>query len=131
MSKEKPMVLGNLELAVMDCLWLNGKSDVKATHKLVGEPRNITLHTTQSTLQRLHKKGLLNREKISHAYVYSPALSRNDFNQEVILNVVNTYIKGEPETMLTAFVDVAESVSPELLDRFEAIIAERMQKEND
>jgi predicted transcriptional regulator len=131
MMMRNPVVLGDLELALMDCLWTNGECDVKDTHKLVGRPRGITLNTTQSTLQRLHKKGLLNREKISHAFVYSPAVARDEFNRDAVRSVVETYMHGEPESMLTTFVDIAESVSPELLDRFEAIIAERLQKNSD
>lgn len=131
MAMTNPIVLGDLELALMDCLWTNGECDVKDAQKSVGEPRGITLNTTQSTLQRLYKKGLLNREKISHAFVYSPAVTRDEFNRDAVRSVVETYMHGEPESMLTTFVDIAESVSPDLLDRFEAIIAKRLHKDND
>lgn len=128
---DKPPILGKLEQAVMDYLWQNGKGDVKEAYTIVGKPRRISLNTVQSTLKRLHLKGLLYRKKVSHAYTYSPAISRQEFHQKLIQDVVETHMKNEPELMLTAFVNVAEDVSPELLDRFEKLIAERSKKGTD
>jgi len=36
-----------------------GDADAKAVHSIIGTQRGITLNTIQSTLERLHDKGLL------------------------------------------------------------------------
>lgn len=69
--------LGDLEIATLEAIWARGQTDARELHARFGESRGISLSTVQSTLERLHKKCLLAREKISHAYVYVPAQNRD------------------------------------------------------
>ncbi len=110
----------------MDHLWSSGPQDVKACHKAVGRRRRITLNTVQSTMERLSRKGLLRREKVSHAYVYEPALSREAYGAQLARDVVASVVGSEaPASVLTAFVDLAERAGDETLARMEALIAAR------
>jgi predicted transcriptional regulator len=120
--------LGELEIAVMEHLWAVDVADAKAIHRQVGEKRNISPNTIQSTADRLYKKGLLNREKVSHAFVYSPAVTREQLMAEMIDNVVDKLSGGRTEAMLSAFVDLASRIEQNSLDRLEELIAERRQK---
>ncbi|TRO80569.1 BlaI/MecI/CopY family transcriptional regulator [Desulfuromonas acetexigens] len=120
--------LGELEIAVMEHLWDVDVADAKAIHRQVGEKRNISPNTIQSTADRLYKKGLLNREKVSHAFVYSPAVTREQLMAEMIDNVVDKLSGGRTEAMLSAFVDLASRIEQNSLDRLEELIAERRQK---
>jgi predicted transcriptional regulator len=45
-------LLGELELAVLERLWAEGTAEAKDVHRVIGEPRGITLSTIQSTLER-------------------------------------------------------------------------------
>ncbi len=117
--------LGELEMAVMDHLWEHGPGDVRAVHGAVGEQRRITPNTVQSTLKRLHEKGLLERRKVSHAYVYGPACTRAQFQRDALDEVVQHLMSGEPDAMLAAFVDLTERAGPEQLERLEALVAAR------
>ncbi len=115
--------LGELELAVLDWLWTHGQGDVKLVHEGLG--RDIMPNTVQSTLKRLNEKGFLLREKISHAYFYAPALSRAAFHRQILGEVVEDLLEGQPEVVLAAFVDLAERAGPENLERLERMIAAR------
>src|SRR5215208_3094824 len=90
MRDRRALYLGDLEAAVMEHVWEAGPSDVKAVHRLVGLPRQITHNTVQSTMERLYRKGLLAREKVSHAYVSSAALSRAEYCARLVHDVVPT-----------------------------------------
>ena len=68
--------LGELEMAVLEHLWLTKSGDAKKLHHSVGTKRGISLNTIQSTLERLFRKQLLRRENVSHSYVYSPSRSK-------------------------------------------------------
>ena len=126
MRDHRAPYLGDLETAVMEHVWKAGPSDVKAVHRLVGPPRRITHNTVQSTMERLYRKGLLAREKVSHAYVYSAALSRADYCARLVRDVVSTVTgSAAPATVLSAFVDLAERTGGDGLDRLERLIAER------
>jgi predicted transcriptional regulator len=117
--------LGELELAVLEELWSRGALDSKSVHQSLGKRRGISLNTIQSTLERLFRKALLQREKVSHAYVYAPAVQREALMERLIQEVVETFSSGHPEPMLTAFVDLAARVDENNLTRLEQLIAER------
>jgi len=121
----RPPLLGSLEAAVMNHLWSEGRADVKAVHHAVGVRRGITLNTVQSTMERLHRKGLLDRAKVSHAYVYSPRLTREEFGTEVVREVMASVLGGKTAPMLSAFVDLAARAGDDTLERLERMIATR------
>ena len=128
MTVRRPIFLGDLEAAVIDHLWLNGPEDVKQVHRAVGRARGITLNTVQTTLKRLHKKGLLAREKVSHAYVYAPAVSRDEYQRRALDQTIELLMQGEAEAMVSAFVDLAERAGADQLQRLERLVAERLAK---
>jgi predicted transcriptional regulator len=116
---------------VLEELWAQGALDAKTVHRSVGERRGISLNTVQSTLERLFRKGFLLREKVSHAYVYTPAVQRDELMGQLIGEVVETLSDGRPEPMLAAFVDLAVKVDEENLARLERLIAERRAKDGE
>ena len=117
--------LGELELATLEEIWKRGPLDVKGVHQSVGVERGISPNTVQSTLERLFRKNLLHRNKVSHAYVYSQAVSRNELMEQLIGEVVDTFSSGQTESVLAAFVDLAARIDEQSLSRLENLIAER------
>lgn len=109
----------------MEYLWAGGEGEAKAIHGALGAPRGITLNTVQSTLKRLFEKGLLERDKVSHAHVYRPRLSRDAFQRSALGEIVDALMRGEADAMVSAFVDLTERAGPEHLARLEALVAER------
>ncbi|MDF1555379.1 MAG: BlaI/MecI/CopY family transcriptional regulator [Deferrisomatales bacterium] len=118
--------LGELETVVMEALWEAGPSSAKAVHRDLG--RDISLNTVQSTLERLSRKGLAQREKVSHAYVYSSAVTRRELMADLISGLVDGLSGGNPEAMLSAFVDLTERTDDATLDQLEQLIAQRRAK---
>lgn len=127
MSPTHPPFLGALELAVMNHLWAGGEGHAKEVHRAIGRRRRITLNTIGSTLKRLFEKGLLQRDKVSHAHVYSARVSRTEFHQSVLQDVLASVMDGESGAMLAAFVAVAEQVGPRQLERLEGLVAKRLR----
>lgn len=121
----RPPMLGELESSVMEFLWQGGHGEAKAVHGGLGKARGITLNTIQSTLKRLFEKGLLARDKVSHAHVYRPALSREEFQRGALGELVGALMGGQADAMVSAFVDLTERAGPEHLKRLEALVAER------
>jgi predicted transcriptional regulator len=107
----------------MEYVWEAGQADVKSAHHGVGVPRGITPNTVQSTLERLWRKGLLDRIKESHAYVYSARVTREELGGRIIRDVVSGILGGATEPMLFAFVDLAARAGDEDLRRLEQLVA--------
>jgi len=116
--------LGELEIAVLEYLWSNGELDTKSVHAVLGKARGISHNTIQSTLERLFKKKLLTRMKVSYAYVYQTAVARDELMGQMINDVVNTISKDNTDGMLAAFVDIAARTDDAHLDKLEQLINE-------
>lgn len=117
--------LGDLEIAVLEDIWQFGPSDVKKVHARVGCSRSISLNTVQSTLERLFRKELLQREKISHAYEYSAGVSRQELVSKLVESTVRRVSGPQPDVLLSAFVDLAARADDDQLNRLEELIARR------
>jgi len=74
-----PEGLGDLEGPVMEALWERGALSTPEVHEVVGKPRGLAYTTILTTLQRLHKKGLLERVDSGRGHRYAPAQSRESF----------------------------------------------------
>lgn len=121
-------VLGELELAVLEYLWSRAGEDAKTVHQNLGRKRRITLNTIQSTLKRLFEKGLLTRDKISHAHVYTPSLTRAEFHRRALDEVAERLMGSEPQALLSAFMGLTEHVGVEELHQLEELVARRIRE---
>jgi len=126
-----PTPLGVLEDSVMEHVWAEGEADVKSTWAVVGRRRKVTPNTIQSTMDRLFKKGLLARRKVSHAFVYRAAITRAEYRADVVRSVALAVGGGEADAMLAAFVDAAADVGDDTLARLEALVSERRRREDE
>lgn len=124
MQSIKRPYLGELEMAVLEHLWSRGELDAKGVYSALGKTRGISHNTIQSTLERLFKKKLLARQKISHAYVYRAVINRDELMSRLINDVVQTLSKANTDGMLAAFVDIAARTDEAHLDRLEQLINE-------
>jgi predicted transcriptional regulator len=123
--------IGELELAVLEHLWGVDEADVSMTHAAIGAARGITTNTVGSALERLHRKGLVAREKISHAYRYRSALSREEFAAKRMLDAAAGQRTLTDAGLLAAFVDLVADEDEASLDRLELLIAAKRNKQGD
>lgn len=118
--------LGSLEERTMEVLWQGGPLQVREVcRQLKGKPA-LAYTTVMTTLDRLFKKGLLAREKDGNAFVYRPAMTRDDYKRRIVESTVSGLIRSsDASPVLAAFVDAAAEVDEENLGRLEALIAAR------
>ncbi len=77
-----------------------------------------------TTLDRLHRKGYLARDKVGKAFVYTPRLSRDEFERGMAEEVVGALLGDFSVPALSAFVDLVGEDSS-ALERLEAMIREK------
>ena len=121
---ETPL-LGALELAVLEHLWAAGTTDAKALHAAVGARRGITLSTIQSTLERLHRKRLLIRERVGHAFRYAPALGRAEFHARAMVAAAGDLRAPGAGAVLAAFVEQLAKADARSVERLAELTAAR------
>lgn len=107
--------LGDLEEEVMTVAWKRGAVTVKDVLAALDSHR--AYNTIQTTLDRLYKKNLLTREKVSHSFVYRPRVSRVEFHREQIASLVGELRPKDRAPVLAAFVDAAGDAELESLEK--------------
>lgn len=121
--------LGKLEREVMEEIWRRGEQSVREIHAAFDERAAYT--TLMTTLDRLHKKGLLERRKEGRAFLYAPRLSREDFTQSVAKDVIDGLLgqaDGETKPVLACIVDAVGEYDNEMLDELEKLLKEKRRK---
>ncbi len=90
----------------MDIVWSRGESNVRDVADKLGRPLAYT--TVMTTLDRLFKKGLLDRRKLERAFIYSPHLSRQDWERQRAGELVAGFLAGPKqsgELLISCFLD--------------------------
>lgn len=75
--------LGELEQAVMDVVWAHSPATAREVCDRMHGRRERAYTTIMTTMDRLHRKGLLRREKDGLAWRYEPALNKTEFEKAV------------------------------------------------
>jgi predicted transcriptional regulator len=129
--KRRPALasLGPLEISVMEIIWTRGESNVHEVGQLLSRPLAYT--TVMTTLDRLFKKGLLDRRKAERAFFYSPRLSRTDWDRERAGELVAAFLDAPQtsnELLISCLVDAVGHQDESLLDELERKIHLRRQE---
>jgi predicted transcriptional regulator len=120
--------LGPLEILVLETLWRHGESNVRDTADRLERPLAYT--TVMTTLDRLFKKGLLERRKAHRAFYYSPRFTRGQWEQKRAGDLVAGFLASpEParELLISCLVD-AVGHDEALLDELEKKIRLRRKE---
>lgn len=121
--------LGTLEFELMEILWSSGESTVRDVVQKLSRPLAYT--TVMTTLDRLFKKGLLNRRKPDRAFVYSPPLSRQQWERHRAGDLVADFLAGpnpSRELLLSCFLDAVGEHDASLLDELEKKVRSRRKE---
>jgi predicted transcriptional regulator len=112
--------LGRLEFDLMQILWSRGESNVRDVVQHVDRPLAYT--TVMTTLDRLYKKGLLERRMPDRAFLYSARFSREQWERRQAENVFAGFLAGphpSSELLLSSFLDAVGKHDAVLLDELE------------
>ena len=102
--------LGELERSVMEQLWSTDASQsVREVHVALNRERELAYTTVMTVLDRLAKKGLVDRERDGRAYRYAPAHTRD----ELVADVMHTALEGDTADRTAALVAFVNRVSPD------------------
>lgn len=71
---------GDLEAAIMDVMWASAEPlRVREVVGALETGRPLAFNTVQTVMDKLHRKGWLNRSKTGRVYFYTAARSREDY----------------------------------------------------
>lgn len=106
----------------MGIVWDHFPATAREVCERMTGPRARAYTTIMSTMDRLHKKGVLRRHKSGLAWVYSPTLSEAEFQRALADQLADRIVDEHGEVGLMAVVEAA-STDQALLARLEALVA--------
>jgi predicted transcriptional regulator len=119
-------VLGELETAVMELLWREAGLTVNQVEERLQQRRQIAHTTVLTTLDRMHRKGYLTREKKGKAFVYTPRYTREEFERGLAQEVLGALLGGLGDPVLSTFVELVGADEAKL-ERLEELIRRKRE----
>jgi len=113
-------MMGHLETTVMEILWTRGESSVHDVMERLERPLAYT--TVMTTLDRLYKKGFLDRRKSDRAFFYVPRLSRAEWERKRAGDFLAAFLAGPApagDLLISCLVDAVGRQDAALLGELE------------
>jgi predicted transcriptional regulator len=126
--RSKPVQpLGELESALMNVVWRSSSATAReVADQLKGS--GVRAYTTvMTTLDRLHRKGVLERRKEGPTWRYAPVWTKPEFEKRLADTLASKILADHGEAGLAAFVDAAANVDDVLLDKLRRLIDVRQK----
>src|SRR5262249_19752427 len=112
---ERVKGLGELERSIMDILWAeNSPLTAREVGRLIAD-RDLAPTTVMTVLDRLTRKGFLERTRDGRAWRYEPAETRDSYVAELMLEALD--MTGDRSAALTRFAQAVPASEAEILRR--------------
>lgn len=130
MSLKLSSTFGHLERKVLEALWRREES---ASVRDLSEEFPASAYTTlMTTLDRLFRKGVLERERSGRAFLYRPRFTREELEARLTADALHAFLDREPGALrpaLSFLVDAVGSRDERLLDELEALVREKRRRD--
>jgi predicted transcriptional regulator len=114
--------LGSLESELMERVWHRGELSVREVH---AEFANRLAYTTvMTTMDRLYKKGMLQRRKVGKAFIYVAALTEQEYQEQLTHHLFGMVLNDGKNSgaVLSNFVDAVSDTDEKLLARLDQLV---------
>ncbi len=101
LSSDVP-ALGDRELELMKIFWEGEPMSAKQVLQSIPD-QSLSLSTMQTTLERLHRKKLLSREKKGRFFVYEATVSRSQIIELLLGDITEQICDGDVATLVSGF----------------------------
>ena len=91
--------LAPLELDCMNTLWPMGEGTVREIRERLAERRPRAYTTIMTIMDRLARKGIVDRRKAGRAYIYRANLTAEDARAQALKQVVENFFGGSKEAL--------------------------------
>jgi predicted transcriptional regulator len=123
-------LFGALELRVLDALWRRGGE--VAVRDLLPEFPASAYTTLMTTMDRLHRKGVLARRKVGRAFAYRPLSSRQEMESTLVARALTPLLQGDSaQPILSFFVEEVSRHDDRLLDELERLVREKRRRQEE
>lgn len=88
-----------LELECLKALWRLGNGSVRDVRDVLTENRNLAYTTVMTVLDRLVRRGAVDRRREGRAFVYAPLLDREHARSIAVKELIEIHFGGSVEAL--------------------------------
>jgi predicted transcriptional regulator len=88
-----------LELECLKALWDLGEGNVKDVRQSLLHHKKLAYTTVMTVLDRLVRRGGVERRKVGRAFVYTPSVDRETLRRLALKQFVDVYFGGSEEAL--------------------------------
>ena len=89
-----------LELECLKALWHIGNGTVKDVREILTQDRNLAYTTVMTVLDRLVKRGTVERQKEGRSFVYTPLVGRDELRRIAIKDLLDSFFDGSEKDLI-------------------------------
>ena len=109
----------------MNIVWGSGPVTVAQVQDYLDKKSGLAYTTIMTIMSRLEKKGLLERTISGKAYVYSAAVTREEFNTSIVSGLLDGLLADFSRPALSYFIKKLSEEDETTLNELEKLIQER------
>ena len=119
------MKLSDFELLVMQIMWKLKRTSAPQVHKEVIKEKNVTYATVKTIINRLEKKGAIERCALEGRTIYySSVVSQEEIKTPLFKSLIKSIFGSEKRPLFNHIVK-DESITAEDIEYLEKILAEK------
>jgi predicted transcriptional regulator len=111
----------NAELEILQVLWQQGPSTVRAVQETLDAIRPTGYTTVLKLLQIMTEKGLTRRDESQRAHVYEAALTEEEVQADIVTHMVDRVFAGSASKLVFRALSATEA-SPRELDEIRKLL---------
>ena len=114
MAKKKLSQPTERELMILAILWGGGPSTVKQVNEKMNVAETVGYTTTLKLMQIMTKKGLLQRDDSQFKHIYTPAITEESTQNQLVDNLLEKAFGGSAEKLVMRALSAKKVSSKEL-----------------
>ncbi len=126
MANKKSELLTQTELAIMNLIWSRGETTVREVRAMMPNSEDVPYTTVAAVIRLLAKKGFLNSRMEGKTLHYSPMVSKDDYEQKAISQIVTKLFNGDAVGFATRLID-AEDLSLQELESIQQELTKKIR----
>ena len=100
MTRKSLRAMSPAETEILRLVWQLERATVRQIRKHLPRKRKIAYKTVLTLLTRLEEKGYLRHEVVDKAYVFFPAIERNEVVKRTVLDFLDRLFGGDPKPLM-------------------------------
>jgi predicted transcriptional regulator len=127
--KHDPDFLTSVELEFMNGLWAVGSGTVREIMANMDAEVDRAYTSGATVMRILEQKGFVASDKKDRALVYTPLLSKNEYQGRSIRQMSKSLFDGAPGALVARLVD-DEMLTDEMIEQIRSLLDDKQEKSN-